>query len=506
MDINKDQLLEQQFSSLEANNNNLDAYDFIVRAIIDSHPIKTNKLRKRLSHITNHPISEVKEAEKFLKSRPLTHREIADLFIESLGSISPIGSSGSLWRFNETTGVWDEMSLSHVAVTIGKIYANHTRCVRQSDYKAITDCVYSILKDEVFFESATIGINTPKGVYLIKNNELICQKSSPKDRLRFSLKISPDKNCPMDLFINMLKCSFGTTFPEQVRQLRMFIGLAIVGIQFRTQRACFLKGQAGSGKSTILNIMQKIIPIQYVSTTSPSDFDSDYKKASLANKLLNLVAEIDNDKPIPSGAFKSVIGEDRIDARQPYGQVFNFISTAGNWYNGNFFMITKDHTDGFYRRWAIIEFLHAKPEQERDENLKNQILKNELPGILAWALDGVKDYLQNGLYLSPNHYNAIKEWKIDGNSALSWLNDVDNGVYKRNKGDKTKPLPRTKAYRIYRSWCSNNNRSSFSSKIFYSFIEKSGIIATKNTGIWCFTELTDENPENIYDHLEGIPF
>jgi len=157
MDINKDQLLEQQFSSLEKNNNNFDAYDFIVRAITDSHPLETNKLRKQLSHVTNQSISDIKEAEKFLKSRPLTHREIADLFIDSLGSISPVGSSGSLWRYNEVTGVWDEISLSYIAVSIGKVYANNPRCVRQSDYKAITDCVYNILKDEAFFERATIA-------------------------------------------------------------------------------------------------------------------------------------------------------------------------------------------------------------------------------------------------------------------------------------------------------------------------------------------------------------
>jgi len=313
----------------------------------------------------------------------------------------------------------------------------------------------------------------------------------------------------MDLFLNMLKFSFGTTFLEQIRQLRMFFGLAIIGAQFRTQRACFLMGEAGSGKSTILNIMQAIIPVQYISTTSPSDLNSDYKKASLANKLLNLVAEVDNDKPIPSGAFKSVLGEDRIDARQPYGQVFNFTSTAGNWFNGNYYMITKDHTEGFYRRWAIIEFLHAKPSDERNDTYKDLIIENELPGILAWALDGVKDYLENGIYLSPIHDSSIKKWKTDGNSALSWLNDEDNGVYKRNKGDKTKPLPKTKAYRRYRTWCINNNRSPFSSKIFYSFIEGAGVIATKNTGIWCFTELTDEKdkiPANTYDYLEGIPF
>lgn len=509
MDINKDQLLEQQFSSLEANNNNFDAYDFIIGAIAESHPLKTNKLRKRLSLAASQSISEIKEAEKFEKSKPLTHSQISELYINSLGEIKPIAASGSLWVYNSDTGIWDDLSLSDVSVRIGKVYSNHPRCVRQSDYKAIADFVYDTCKDETFFENATLGINTPKGVYLIKNNKLLCQQSSPEDKLRFRLAIDPDENRSINQFLDMLKFAFGSTFKEQIKQLRMFIGLAIIGCQFRTQRVCFLKGLAASGKSILLRIIQALIPAEYISHTSPMELDSDYKRAALAHKLLNMVPEIDRDKPIPSSAFKSVIGEDRIDARQPYGRVFNFTSTAGNWFNGNFFMTTKDHSDGFYRRWAIIEFYHSKPDNERNPLLCELIIDKELPGILAWALEGVKDYLENGLYLSPIHDKAISEWKVDGNSALAWLNDEDNGVYARIKGDKTKPLPKTKAYRIYRNWCVNNNRSPFRSKIFYNFIEESGIIATKNTGIWCFTELTDEkdkNPENIYDHLEGIPF
>ena len=283
----------------------------------------------------------------------------------------------------------------------------------------------------------------------------------------------------------------------------MIFGLALIGLQPSLQRACLLMGAGGSGKSTIIRLLEALVPEEFVARISPLELDCDYKKAALADKLLNLVPEIDKDKVIPSAAFKAVTGEDKISARQPFGRVFNFVSNAGNWFSGNFFITTKDHSDAFYRRWVIIRFYHAKLETERDPMLTDRIIKNELPGILAWAFDGVRDYLKNGLYLSTIHYSAMKEWKTDGNSALSWLNDEENGMYRRAERDGRAPIPRTRAYKKYVSWCLSSNKKPFSKKVFYMFIEEKGIIASKYNGYDCYFGLTIE-PPTIHNESDDI--
>jgi putative DNA primase/helicase len=263
--------------------------------------------------------------------------------------------------------------------------------------------------NDLFFNEATKGINTPSGFYAVKDKTLVCRKASELDRARFMLNFAPEPDCEITEFMNMLKYAFANSFEEQVRQLRMMFGLALIGMQPLIQRACFLYGVGGSGKSTILRILEALVPPELVSHVSPLEFESDYKKAALADKWLNLVPEIDKTKLIPSTDFKAVTGEDKISARQPFERVFYFTPEAGNCFNGNFYITTIAQSDGFYRRWAIIRFFYAKPENEQDPMLTKRIIEKELPGILSWALDGVRDYLNNGLYLSPTHEASMIE-------------------------------------------------------------------------------------------------
>ena len=65
---------------------------------------------------------------------------------------------------------------------------------------------------------------------------------------------------------------------------------------------------------------------EYLSAVSPIEWDQDYKKAALVGKLINLVPEINNDTVIPGAEFKSVVGCDRVTARETYGKAFSYHS------------------------------------------------------------------------------------------------------------------------------------------------------------------------------------
>lgn len=491
---------------LNQNSQNHEAFDSAIKILTNEHVLSAGKLRKKLSQATDLNINDIKKCESSLKSTPLTHSQITSDFMQTLGEIAPVGVNGNLWAYNEEFGLWKPLALTKVAVNIGKKYETHSRCVKQGDYTAIANLIYDDTFDQVFFTHAPSGIKSPDGFYSVKDNRLVITENCHTNKARFDLNISPQDDCKMTEFMSMLEYAFGDTFEDQVRQLRMCFGLSVMGMLSTVQRACFLIGPGACGKSTILRVLDALFPSEYVAHISPLDLDCDYKKAALADKLLNLVPEIDKAKVVPSADFKSVVGEDEIHARQPYGRVFNFVSYASNWFNGNFYLTTKDHSDGFYRRWAIFKFFHAKPENERDPMLTQRIIENELPGILAWAFDGVNDYLENGLYLSRTHESALTEWKTEGNSVLSWLNDDESGVFIRSTGDKSEPLTRTKAYKKYSCWCFNNNRKPFSKKQFHAFVEESGFCSTKYTGYNCYTGLSCDSTSHDKPSVVRMPF
>ena len=255
-----------------------------------------------------------------------------------------------------------------------------------------------------------------------------------------------------------------------------------------------LYGAAGSGKSLFLKLIEALVPSEYITNVSPIEMDSDYKVATIAGKLLNLVPEIDRSNPVPSDKFKSIVGGDTMQAREPYGKAFSFTPQAANWFNGNFFLTTRDHSEGFWRRWAIVHFANTKPAELRNPDLLKEIIDDELPAILSWAFEGVCDYLENGLYLSPAHHSCLAKWKNNGNSVASWLlDDEDNNMGVR-KGAAHSPLKVTHAYTIYKDWCQHNSRKPFNKQEFKEQMAQLGHHYSTYQGYTCFTGLYDARP------------
>lgn len=475
---------------LKVNITDKEAYDAAIFYISNAHSLDASAMLIQLKLVTNIAIGDIKRDVKEAKRIvPLTHDQIALQFISDLNLIKPVGSYGKIHSYDDGSGIWDNIELSKIGVSIASTFQEQALCKKSNDYSSIAKHIYDITEDKHFFSDAPKGVYTELGFHCVQYKNILTLPASPDYRARFRLDISPDADCLIPEFTSLLKAAFGSTYEEQSRQLREFIGLALFGVQSEVQMACLLIGKGGSGKSTILKILQHLVPKDFVAQISPTEMDSDYKRAALAGKLINIVPEINKDKPIPSAEFKSIIGGDTINAREPFGKVFSFVPEAGSWFNGNFYPVTRDHSDGFYRRWAIFSFMHGRSEQERDPNLLNRIVKNELPGILSWAFEGLKDYLNNGLFLSQTHYACLAEWKRDSNSVLSWLHD-DDKIKERVSGTSILPLQATIAYMFYNNWCVSNNRKPFNKKQFYSFMEEAGHIRSGNNGMQGFSKLT----------------
>lgn len=491
---------DETILALKEDKNDEVAFDTAICFIKDATTLQAGRMRDKLKETSGVNITDIKKAvsQKRKDETPpdMTHGEIADDYIAKHREPRPVCEHGRLWSYCEDDGIWGDTPLSKLGVTIANQYKGEALCKRESDYKAITSHVYNTLEHKGFFENAPKGIHIPSGFLFVENSQIKSEPPSPEHRAQFRLDIEPDFSRQPELILSVLREAFHGHHPEeQIRQLRMMIGLALFGLQSKEQRAVLLYGAASSGKSLFLKLIEALVPKDHRTSISPLHMDNDYKNAALAGKRVNLVPEIDKDKPIPSAEFKAITGGDTMSAREPYGKAFIFIPGVGCWFNGNFYPITKDHSEGFWRRWVIVYFANSKPEHERDPKLLSQIIENELPAFLAWAIEGVKDYLENGLYLSSAHHACLQEWKRDGNSVASWLNDAeDSGVGERKHGLASSPLKTSHAYTIYKEWCRHNNRKPFNKQIFKSHIANIGHHESLYNGYSCFTGLYDARP------------
>ncbi|EII3115730.1 hypothetical protein HJ076_17490 [Vibrio parahaemolyticus] len=479
---------------------NEEAFDCAIDMIKSASLLQQGFMRKRLKAFSSTDIGDIREAVKEANKRDqnpdLTHSQIADAYLKDFGTPKPVGAYGKLWQHNPVNGIWEAVILSKVRVEIGKRYAAEKFCTKGSDYNAITSHAYDIIANEEFFEDVPAGLVTPVGFIYTDGKQLKNSAPSPEHRARFIVDVEPCFDQQPTKLLTVLREAFEGHYPdEQIYQLQMLTGMALLGILPKEQRAVFLYGAAGSGKSLFLRVLEYLIPNEFRSSISPLDLDSDYKVAALAGKLVNLVPEIDKEKPVPSSQFKAITGGDTVSAREPYGKVFSFKPGAANWFNGNFFPTTKDHTEGFWRRWAIVHFANTKPASERNPNLFEDIVEDELPAIFGWALQGVIYYLEHGLYLSPAHSKCLEDWRRDGNSVNSWLHaEEDNGIAYRTKGMGKSPLRARHAYQIYLEWCRSNNRKPFSNQAFKAHMEGVGYLTTKYNGYTCYNGLVDDRP------------
>ena len=442
-------------------------------AINSADALTQIELRQRLKDLTGISIVDIKAACKEKQDVQFSQMEIAEQFLLKPDNKNLVACEGALWQCSETEKIWKKISLKRVGQQIATDFKNQKLCRRGSDYKALSDLVYDRTEKESFFEDAPKGIATPTKFISICESKITQVTLNASHRARFQIGIEPSEQQPKILLQTLRDAFHPDEADEQIRQLRMFTGLAIFNLQHREQKALLLYGVGGSFKSGFLKIMEKLVRKEYLSAVLPLEWDQDYKKAELVGKLINLVPEINNDKVIPGAEFKSVVSCDRVLAREAYGKAFSFRPGCAHWFNSNFFLATRDQSDAFWRRWAIIHFSISKPELERDPNLAETIIKTELPMILDWAIKGVIDYLENGLFLSVAHVKSLADWKLESNSVQGWLSDSEsNGV--TEEPQKGAPVIVTDAYSKYQYWCRENGLRAVSSKVCRSRMENIG--------------------------------
>ena len=112
-----------------------------------------------------------------------------------------------------------------------------------------------------------------------------------------------------------------------------------------------------------------------------------------------------------------------------------------------------DRSDGFYRRQLLIA-TKPKPKDRVDDPGIADKLKQELPGIFLWALEGLKRLIANDYHFTES--DRAKEYreqmKRTQNNVLEFL---DSEGYIRFRADcetSSKQL-----YEIYRLWCEDNS-------------------------------------------------
>ncbi len=251
-----------------------------------------------------------------------------------------------------------------------------------------------------YFDTNTeLFIACHNGMLDLTDNKLLPFSPDYRRRNKLAVPYNPEAKCP--LFLEKLMAQ--SLSAEDIAFLKQWTGLALLGKNL-SQKIVILTGTAQGGKSTFVNVVVGVIGKNNVNSLRTEHLGEKFETGFYVGKTLLNGTDVPADflTQKSATALKALTGGDAMtvelkNAREQSEITghFNVIITC----NSRLVIRLEGDADAWRRRLAIIEYRKPKP-QHIITSLSDIILKDEGPGVLNWALDGLKELRDNGWRLN----------------------------------------------------------------------------------------------------------
>lgn len=317
-------------------------------------------------------------------------------------------------------------------------------------------------------------LNCNNGIINLKTGVLL-----PHDPKQLITKIvtsdfTPDAECPTwEAFLHTIMGGND----EMINFLQRAIGYSLTG---DTSEQCFfiLYGSGANGKSTFLNPLIHLLH-DYAKQSPPETF-LNLQRRGVNNDIARLqgarfvtATEPEANQSFAEGVLKQLTGGDTISARFLHQEFFDFKPVF------KLFLATnhkpqvtgKDH--GIWRRIRLVPFEVTIEKDARDPQLANK-LKDELPGILAWAVRGCLEWQAHGLGEPQAVSKATEEYAREMDTLTRFIDDCCiTGASKK--------VTTNELYESYVSWCEQEGEEALAKVAFARQVRGKGFSAYRTS-------------------------
>jgi putative DNA primase/helicase len=317
------------------------------------------------------------------------------------------------------------------------------------------DAVHHLFKDELLkqfltqahlpepeYNNEKVFINLKNGTFDFTGGNLKLCAFNPKDFITYQLPFSYDESAACPLFNAYLEKVLPDASCRSI--LQEFSGFIFT--KMNLEKCLVLTGGGSNGKSVFFNILTTLLGRENTLAYSMGLFDSEYNRARLTNVLVNYSSEKGRDLNVD--IFKALVTGEPVQAREPYGKPFSLTSKVKFIINCNELPKETESTEAYFRRYLIIPFDVRINESERDINLAQKIINDELPGVFNWILEGLKRLIhQKKFSESEKVNNALDEFKKQSDSVALF---IDEKKYQRSSDTK---MELSILYNLYKPFC-----------------------------------------------------
>jgi len=323
-------------------------------------------------------------------------------------------------------------------------------------------------------------LNVNNGEIDLKNGKLADHKRENLITKIAPVTYDPNAKCPIwESFLH--KIMNGNT--NLIQFLQRAIGYTLTG---DTGEQCLfiLYGSGANGKSVFLDTVSALFGEDYSQNTPSSTLMVKRNEgipndiAALRGSRLITAIEAEEGQRLAESLVKSMTGGDKMTARFLRGEFFSFIPEF------KLFLATNHKpqirgTDGaIWRRINLIPFEVTIPPEERDRNLSAK-LRNELPGVLNWAITGCLQWQKQGLGVPSAVKDATSVYRDEMDAIGAFLEDACtvHGDAKVSASD---------LYREYTVWAEENGERALNKRQLSLRLGERGFTRKRGTGGYYF--------------------
>lgn len=261
---------------------------------------------------------------------------------------------------------------------------------------------------------------------------------------------------------------------EKRRTVQQFAGLGLTGIPI--QRIMFHYGLGANGKSVFLETLSRALgesiavglPVEsIVGGGERSAGAASPDIARLMGKRFLRVLELPKGVPLREDVVKRLTGGEKIPVRTLFKGFFEFMPTAKAHMSGNGFPTIDGTDNGIWRRIFVVHWTETIPEAEQRDigTVVAELIHEDGPGILAWLVEGVVDYLANGFVVAEEIRAATEAYRESQNPIGEFVRDCVEPWPEGTVQART-------MYQAYESWSKANAKRVRSETKFGTVMEQ----------------------------------
>ena len=296
------------------------------------------------------------------------------------------------------------------------------------------------------FDTDPMQLCVGNGVIDLETGKLMSPTPSMYHSKMAGVEHEFDASCPR--FMQFLDDIFPND-EELVAYVRKVAGYLLTG---STKEQCMfmLLGGGANGKSTLVNLLTDLLG-DYAANTAAStlmasnsnQYGDDLIRLNGARLITS--AETENGQRFAEAKIKSFTGGDKVTGRPLYGEWLDFKPVGKILLTTNNRPEIRGSDDGIWRRIREVPFNRQFKESEQDRELMST-LRQELPGILNWAIEGCLLWQKEGLNAPASVAASIIAYRSEMDTVAGFIEEECHQ-------DPSQKSSVASLYGQYADWC-----------------------------------------------------